>query len=144
MFTQEFMQEYLPYLEGLLLRDAVSWVGEGHGDDGATQMPYPVYEHKLAELMSQLAGSSLMDSDYLATLADLDLSTMERIQGVAARAEMPVVRGLVTYLVRQERFCPGLWGVAAREGVLLTLLTRLGELTLAKESPEKRQDDSHI
>lgn len=39
-----------------------------------------------------------------------------------------MVKAILTYYVRQERFCDGLWGQEIKEGIFLGLLKRIETL----------------
>ena len=72
----------------------------------------------------------LMDQDYFGTLKRYGLDTDERKlkPSDVAQADLPLVRALLTFCVRSERFCEGSLTAHAKSGFLDDLLLRLQEL----------------
>jgi Family of unknown function (DUF6508) len=49
------------------------------------------------------------------------------ISAAIPSADLELLKAILTYYVRQERFCDGLWAKAVKEKVFLRILYRLGE-----------------
>ena len=47
------------------------------------------------------------------------------IKKLISRSDEMTLRAVLTYYVRQERFCDGLWETAMEEGIFLAILLRL-------------------
>lgn len=111
---------YFEYHSG----DFCTWEAEPTGSDDIPAY-HPRYEGELLRFIESAGSSGLMRTDYMNALGGFDPSApMDFIQA----ADVELLRAVLTYYVRQERFCEGLWAKAAGDGVFLAILHRLGEL----------------
>ncbi|WP_375790309.1 DUF6508 domain-containing protein [Paenibacillus agricola] len=56
-------------------------------------------------------------------------SVSEIVHGINDVEDTDTLRALLTYFVRQERFCDGLWAKAVEDKIFLQILLKLRELT---------------
>lgn len=91
---------------------------------------YPVYGEKLSEFIKTAYETDLLRTDYLEyieeRIKDHDIPT------AIPSADLELLKAILTYYVRQERFNDGLWARAARDKVFLGILYRLRDLTITK------------
>lgn len=121
----ESLLAYIPYFEDRT-KPFCAW--QPPAGTGGNEIPvrYPVYDDMLDRFICDVGESGLMRTDYMEALKGVDINDAPAF---IECADMPALRAIFTYFVRQERFCEGLWETAAKNGVFLCLLVRLGELT---------------
>ncbi|MDQ1004600.1 hypothetical protein QFZ28_005140 [Neobacillus niacini] len=87
---------------------------------------YPNYDEKLKEFIKEVYNTDLMKSDYLPYL---DERLLDRDYSAAIpTADFELLRAILTFYVRQDRFFEGAWAGSAKDGVFLRILNRLKEL----------------
>lgn len=87
---------------------------------------YPNYDEKLNEFIKEVYKTDLMKSNYLDYL---DERLVNRDYSAAVpTADFELLRAILTFYVRSERFSDGAWATSAKEGVFLRILYRLKEL----------------
>jgi hypothetical protein len=88
---------------------------------------YPDYDGRLLEFINHSYGADLLEGDYIRYLnenvKDHDFPAL------IPSADLELLKSILTYYVRQERFSDGVWAKAAKERVFLRILYRLRELT---------------
>lgn len=87
---------------------------------------YPKYDEKMDEFIKEVYKTDLLKSDYLPYL-DEKLSDRDYTAAIPT-ADFELLRAILTFYVRQERFCDGAWANSAKEGMFLRILNRLKEL----------------
>ncbi|MFS0779587.1 DUF6508 domain-containing protein [Neobacillus sp. 3P2-tot-E-2] len=87
---------------------------------------YPQYDEKLKEFIKEVYRTDLMKSNYLDYL-DKRLTGRDYAAAVTS-ADFELLRAILTFYVRQDRFVEGAWATSAKEGVFLKILYRLKEL----------------
>jgi hypothetical protein len=87
---------------------------------------YPEYDGRLLEFINDSYGEDLLEGDYIRYLnenvKDHDFPAL------IPSADLELLKSILTYYVRQERFCDGVWAKAAKEKVFLRILYRLRDL----------------
>lgn len=119
---------YIPFFESF---DAgkICQIEEGIQNAEKPTFPYHVYEERLERFIKDFLKSSLVDHNYLDTIGAKGIKGNERLGiEIIESADLELIKAIMTYYVRQERFCDGLWYSAARDGIFLALLMRLNEL----------------
>lgn len=119
---------YMSYFETLSYDEACRRDGGG----------FPIYDKGLTDFIHEVYETDLLAADYIATLEDSGILISGTLDEAIDSADFELVRAILTYYVRQERFWDGLWGLAVRDGVFYRLLKRL--LQLEQES----ERTSHI
>jgi hypothetical protein len=114
MHTYIQLLNYIPYFE-----DENIVFGRWEG-------MYPQYDEKLKEFIKEVYNTDLMKSNYLDYL---DERLLDRDYSVAVpTANFELLRAILTFYVRSERFSDGSWASSAKKGVFLRILYRLKEL----------------
>ena len=93
-------------------------------------MTYPMYRDELIDFINLVYENDLMDTSYMQTMEKLSGGEVELeaiIYGID-RYDFDMVMALLTFIIRQERFCYGLWAMAARDKWFTTILNRLKDL----------------
>lgn len=113
--------EYISYFE-LASNEYGNWVVTPN------TLPYIVYEDRLSSFMRCISESDLVCVDYL---SKIDMTSRLQLTDKIESADFELLKAMLTYYNRQERFQEGLCSVAAQNGILLRLLKRLK--TILKE-----------
>lgn len=108
-----------------------TWKTPGSDNPNEIAQAYPVYDKRLEHFIRATDESGLMRTDYLDAARVIDF---DNIVSTIERADFQMLRALLTYFVRQERYCEGLWDKAAREGIFLAMLYRLRQLMITGEA----------
>ncbi len=103
--------EYIPYFENEEV-EFCKW------DSG-----YPHYDIKLHEFIESAYETNLLKKDYLEYLEEKVKD--HNLTAAILSANLELLKVILTYYVRQERFCDGLWASAAKDKVFLRILYRL-------------------
>lgn len=94
-------------------------------EDGVITMSYPVYDKKLREFIQDVYESGIMLNDYQSLIRS-DISTGDEAIMLINNTDNPdMLRALLTYFVRQERFSEGSWAEAANKRIFLSILLKL-------------------
>ncbi|WP_257009373.1 DUF6508 domain-containing protein [Bacillus sp. 7884-1] len=89
---------------------------------------YPQYDEKLKDFIKEVYKTDLMKSNYLEYLEERLLVKDYAI--AVPTADFELLRAILTFYVRSERFCDGAWANSAKEGIFLRILYRLKEVDI--------------
>ncbi len=103
-----------------------TWSQSGLQKDGFLSMAYPDYDEEFIRFIELVSDSGLMNVNYLKVIDNNSLGN--QLKPVLHKANMEVLTAILTYFVRQERFCDGLWARAIEDKTFLNILYRLREL----------------
>ncbi|MBN2982344.1 DUF6508 domain-containing protein [Cohnella algarum] len=121
--------EFIPFLETASADEIVRWGGGDRSSDGIITLPYPIYDERVVAFINTVYECDLLNRDYFQTIKSYGICTAKELDNAINDADSRVVIALLTYYVRQERFCDGLWGKAIEEKIFLRLIKRLFELS---------------
>ena len=121
----ENIRKYISYFETMHVEIACQWKGSQKLKNGAFTMPFPVYETQFLNFIKDVSNSDLMDLTYKKNLEEYGFKSNNELVKAIDSANFKMVKAILTYYVRQERFCDGLWGQAIKEGIFLGLLKRI-------------------
>ena len=130
--SAERLYSYIPYFENIDPDTAYQWKGGVKRDDGAISVPYPDYDETLPQFIHDVYKSGLMDYNYRDTIERKTNGQSKDKRELIDSADLEFVFAILTYFVRGERFCDGLWEAAVRDGVFLAILRRLSVLLLTR------------
>lgn len=119
---------YIPYLEQSTADSVCRWVSSKKTQDGSITMPYPVYEDRLMQFAECFSQSSFVDFNYRNTCKIKGAASPSSFQSWAETADLELIQAMLTYCIRNERFCDGAWAAAVGDGTFLALLRRLRDL----------------
>lgn len=129
--------EFIPYFKD----DSITfceWQNSSKQQDGSYTMPYPIYDAPVKEFIQAVYDSGIMMHDYMNEIHGQMGSHDDTIRLIRESGEMKMLRAILTYYVRQERFHDGLWAQAAEKKIFLEILLKLkGWL---EQSDEKREN----
>ncbi|WLD93807.1 DUF6508 domain-containing protein [Alkalihalobacillus sp. AL-G] len=127
MSKYQNLLKYISYFENATENEACRWSSGGENEEGVITMSYPIYDEQLTTFIDEVYKTNLLDSDYFGTLKKHGLSSEELISEIDD-ADIGLTKAILTYYVRQERFCDGLWASAVKDKVFYKILIRLREL----------------
>ncbi len=122
---------FLPKLYGDYAEPVVTWSGMTKDGDGVFTLPYPQYNQTVRAFFMLASSDPWDDHDYVPEVADGILKDGVSIE----KADLSLVKTLLTFCVRGERFCDGFWSEVIEAGYIKKLLLRL--LKLRDESFRK-------
>lgn len=115
---------FLPRFEEPGVRFIEKWEGGERTEDGALTLPYPRYTTDVRRFFGLVDTDCWLDVGYARSNAGKMLGDDALIRG----ATLQDIRAMLTYMVRGERFCDGLWGAMLERGRVQAVLRRLREL----------------
>lgn len=89
--------------------------------------PYVNYSKEMSSFIHEVYETDLMDTEYLPYL-ESHLPHGANYAEYIETADSRLLRAILTYYVRQERFCEGLWQSAVQDGIFSKILNRLVKL----------------
>jgi len=119
----EKLFEYISYFNNDSIQFC-QWEGTRKSENDEFTMSYPVYDDELTEFIQDVYDSGIMMENYLDYLQS-KFGSNNDMNTIIPKADFETLRALLTYLVRQERFCNGMWGAAAEDKRFLNILLRL-------------------
>ena len=128
-YTKEIFRpllDFISYFEDEKI-EFVSWSHGGNDKDGLLTMSYPKYDKGLINFIKAVENSGIIMNNYLEFLAD-KIGIKNDINSAIINGDLNTIRAALTYFIRQERFCDGLWGKAVNDKTFLHILYRAKEL----------------
>ena len=116
---------YIPYFEAATKESVCKWGGGGKIGDNLYEMSYPYYDETLIEFTEDVYKSSLMCKDYLDIINLHSLYDDDKMITALDNDDLVITSAILTFYIRQERFCDGLWAVAVDKKIFLKILKRL-------------------
>lgn len=117
------------FIEHFEEKPSTEWGGGGRREDGSIELPYPRYSEKVEDFTRVFYSMDVADNDYLVTISKNDLTASpECFSAYIEAASKEVLLAMLTYYIRQERFCDGLIASAIQNGDIARILRRLQHL----------------
>ncbi|WP_068777720.1 DUF6508 domain-containing protein [Paenibacillus sp. FJAT-26967] len=95
--------------------------------DGVYSMPYCIYDEKLHTFIGAVNDCDILLPNYLNVLGSAIGTSNEALQIIKGTNDLEMLQAILTYYVRQERFCDGTWAQAAENKIFLNILLKLKE-----------------
>ena len=116
----------------------LSWEGGKTKPDGSIQVPWPVYHPRVNDFIETISRGGWIDPDYAPGAAAAMLGNANTVE----QATPDEVKGMLTYVVRGERFSDGHWAAVIESGKLCHLLERIKQLRQTLAGPASDEDRS--
>ncbi len=129
----ECLCSFIPYFES---KPTCKWDDEVQAD-GVHRMPFPRYDDEMQQFVKTVYDSEFIDTDYFKTLELYEIKRPPETIQYLESAPLPLVCAVLTWYIRGERFCNGLWCEAIENSAFLTILQRLKAL-IDKEDQHER------
>lgn len=111
---------FIPYFEQQVNKK-ISW--SSNMSDGNSVFPYPLYDLEVRQFVKKIHEFGC-DQQYLENIKDFNIDSQN-----FENADMDLVRTLLTFFARGERFCDGLQAQRIENGWILQLLKRLRKIS---------------
>ncbi|MFA6941899.1 MAG: DUF6508 domain-containing protein [Clostridiaceae bacterium] len=121
--------DFIPYFESNKNKFCTFTQPE-KGEDENIYTSYPSYDKGLTDFIDIVYETGFLKENYLECLKEEKIENADNseIIEIIRESDLLLLRSILTYFVRQERFCDGLWGEAAKDKIFLNILYRLREL----------------
>lgn len=96
----------------------------GETKDGIFHMGYIKYDEGIEKFMEYFYDSDLVDSNYNDNLEKYRES-IDSIAQLIDNADKDLLKSILTYYVKQEHFCDGIWAEAIEDGIFIKILEKL-------------------
>jgi hypothetical protein len=117
--------EYIAYFEESDASIRYCFEGEGRTSEGTYSFSHPVYDQRFLEFIEAVYESGLIDIAYFTILNRYLTRSFHNMEEVIEEADFELLRAVLAYYVRQERFGEGMWAAALRDRIFLKVLRRL-------------------
>lgn len=121
----ERLFEYISYFEEKDVSSQFRFEGEGRTEEGSYTFSYPVYDQRLLDFIEEVYESGLIDISYFSILNRYLTSSFKDLEEVIEEANLELLRSVLAYYIRQERFGEGMWAAALKDRIFLKVLERL-------------------
>ena len=118
---------YITYLEEADINESCNWEDGESDADGIITIPFPVYNIKIDEFIKDVYKTNLMTNNYLDYIKE-KVPENSTFEDIIETADLTLCKAILTYYIRQERFCDGTWADAVKNKVFLRLLMRIKDL----------------
>ena len=115
---------FLPILYADGFRPIRYWGGGNKTEDGVIVMPWPEYEEAVDQFFYAASDECWKAYNYTSINIREIACDPQRV----ACATLDQIKAILTWCVRGERFCDGLWGDVIDNGLIRNVLLRLQEL----------------
>lgn len=122
MFSNDEMHRFIKYFKDDQ-EEFYKWIEPKNREDG-WGMGYYDYSEGVNEFITAFYEADLGDKDYIKNLENHNQPYGEIIEN----ADAELLKSILTFYVRGERFCEGTWAGAIDEKIFLNILIRLNEL----------------
>lgn len=121
--------DFIPYFESDN-NNFCTFTQPEEGEDENIYASYPSYDKGLTDFIDIVYETGILKENYLEYLKEekIENADSSEIIHIIKQSDILLLRSILTYFVRQERFCDGLWGEAAKDKIFLNILYRLREL----------------
>jgi hypothetical protein len=122
-------KEFLKYIDYFRSNDFefCKWEGPEKQEDGDIVMRYPVYDEGVHRFNEEFYDSDLVDGEYFETLEKYNAEA-SKLTELIETADIKLLKAILTFYIRAERFSEGTWADAIEKKVFLRVLLRLEEL----------------
>jgi hypothetical protein len=115
---------FLPRLYAKGFTPVQKWGGASEHQDGSLSLPWPEYDPLVIEFFQIASQECWTDYDYDIAITEKNLNDESAVK----RADLDLIKAMLTYCVRGEKFCDGHWGAMVEEGQIRRVLERLDQL----------------
>jgi hypothetical protein len=124
MITEEQIIKYIDYFSSDKI-EFYKWISPENQEDGVIVMGYPDYDEGVSSFINELYKTGLISGQYLDDLEKNKVSTPAEL---IETADIHLLKSILTYYIRQERFCDGAWAEAIKKNIFLRILLKFKEL----------------
>ncbi len=129
MPTREQIEELVSYLPRLYAKEfppIKKWHGGMKDNEDVIIMPRSEYDQVVQQFFQAVSAECWTDMDYL----NKESGKMLQNEDAIKYADINQLKAMLTYCVREERFCLGHWASMIESGKIRLILERLAELLI--------------
>jgi len=121
----ERLVSFLPILYGGGIDPVRKWHGGVPGDDGIIQWPWPEYDETVLQFFSIVESEFWTDPNYTSQNV---WQLLRENESVIESADIDLLKSILTWCARGERFAEGHWNVVIESGIIRRILERLAKI----------------
>lgn len=118
--------DYISYFEDESIKHYY-WTESKRDEKGTIILGYPSYDETFNEFIHAVYDSNIIKQDYMEYLGNQEVEP-KKFQDIIATADIDLLSAILTYLVREERFCTGAWAKSIDDKLFLKVLYRIKEI----------------
>lgn len=122
--SKDEMEKYIEYFNNKDIRFYEYKAGETK--DGIFHIGHIYYDEGLEEFMEFFNDSDLVDYNYDSNLEKY-IGKVEDLDELIDEADVDLLKSILTYYVRQEHFCEGVWAEAVENRIFVRVLEKLNK-----------------
>ena len=121
----EKLIKYMDLFSSPQARELCLWTEEK--DEEGNTFRVPTYKDELFDFIEEAYNSGILEPDYINIMNSLSggENELDAIIYALPSSDYLMCAAVLTCIVRQERFSPGLWGIACKEKWFLAVLSRM-------------------
>jgi len=105
----EKLCSYIPYFETANKESVCKWSEGGKKGENLYAMSYPKYDDTLSEFIQEVYSTNLICQNYLDIINNNGFYDDEKMVKALDTDDLELIKAILTFYIRQERFCDGLW-----------------------------------
>ncbi len=126
----DYILNYIPYFEELKEDEISRVVTEELEEDGTMPVQQLMYARPIIAFIEDVYVANILRQDYmeimnLEAMGEIELEVL--VYGLE-QASYELTMAVLTCIVVQEKYAPGMWQIAAKEGWFLKVLYRLRDM----------------
>jgi hypothetical protein len=125
---------FIDYFEHLQNKEGYTIPEDDAKEDGVIRLLDYNYDQKVYDFFNLVNSLELVDYNYLKSLEDAGYFKCDNQDEFIARANLPILKALLTYSQRGERFCTGFLVGILESKVIAKILRRLQEIEEVKKN----------
>ena len=119
---------YIDYFEHLQSKEGYAIPEDEEREDGVIRIMDYCYDQKIYDFFNLVITLELVDYNYLKSLEDAGYFKCDNQAEFIAKADLPILKSLLTFCQRGERFCTGFLVGILDNKVLAKILRRMQEI----------------
>ena len=115
--------DFLPKFSRDGFEPIVEWKGGEKNDQGILNLPHPEYDPLVMDFIKEVSTDFWLDNQYVQNMKEIE-AVLDNIY-LVNDLTLPLIKTLITYFIRGERFCDGHWAAMIDRGYIRAILERL-------------------
>lgn len=125
MLTKEKLDKYIDYFSNEQM-EFFKWNNPEETKTGVVQLGFVQYEEGVQNFINDLYEVDMLDPQYFEHL-EMYKTKIDAPADLIPTADFDLLKSILTFYVRGEKYSDGVWTNAIDEGVFLAILKRLQE-----------------
>lgn len=125
MLSKDKITKYIDYFS-TNGKEFFKWKKPEETKSGVVQLGFIQYDDGVQNFINDLYEEDMLDTRYFEHL-ELYKTKIDAPSDLIPTADLPLLKSILTFYVRGEKYSDGVWANAIDEGVFLAILQRLKE-----------------